>query len=377
MTLPIRTGKTNSFTFFYAATLANFETGNLSVILQPGEVAEALQISARGQWRLAGEANWRDSGGVISNLYSGSYMVEFKPVSGWVAPPPRAAQVGANATYGTVGIYLVGASPSAETPAVVPFPTATGNEPYLYNGQIQTGIGFGSGFVDIQGFPGNSGGPLYVQADVNKYLPAAIYIGGSGETLVRAINSEVVDLINRAEISGNGGGNSTGGGVTLLSPGITAPPFGTGLLTVSLMPSNAANFPPGWRIAGYTDTNYVTEALATVALVVGGDYPIEFKAVPGFITPSNRTVLIAVGQTVTLQADYVPIRPLLSFDSNSGLSLSGATGASYKMEYTTRLAMPIAWTPLTTFTLISSPFTISGTGPATNGSGFYRAVLVP
>ena len=142
--------------------------------------------------------------------------------------------------------------------------------------------------TNIQSFPGNSGGPLYVQADVDKYLPAAICLGGSDKTLVRAINREIVDLINRAEISGNGAGNIVGGGVTLLSPGITAPPFGTGLLTVSLAPSNASSFGPGWRITDYTDTNYITDALATVALIGGGNYPIEFKPVPGFITPSNR-----------------------------------------------------------------------------------------
>src|SRR5439155_21280332 len=80
--------------------------------------------------------------------------------------------------------------------------------------------------TNIQSFPGNSGGPLYVQADVDKYLPAGLCLGGSGQTLVRAINSEVVDLINRAEISGNGGGNVVGGGPILVSPGLTAPPFG-------------------------------------------------------------------------------------------------------------------------------------------------------
>ena len=231
--------------------------------------------------------------------------------------------------------------------------------------------------TNIQSFPGNSGGPLYVQADVDKYLPAAICLGGSDKTLVRAINREIVDLINRAEISGNGAGNIVGGGVTLLSPGITAPPFGTGLLTVSLAPSNASSFGPGWRITDYTDTNYITDALATVALIGGGNYPIEFKPVPGFITPSNRTVLIAVGQTVTLQAEYVPVRPLLSFDFTNGLSLSGATGANYRVEFATNLTTPVNWTPLTNLTLVSSPFAISDTHPSTDGSGFYRAVLVP
>ena len=92
--------------------------------------------------------------------------------------------------------------------------------------------------ADILSYPGNSGAPLYVEWTNGVYYPAGIYLGEGSQTLVRAIDSEVVDLINRAENSGEGGGNSTGGGVILLSAGLTAPPFGTGLLTVSLAPND-------------------------------------------------------------------------------------------------------------------------------------------
>ena len=52
------------------------------------------------------------------------------------------------------------------------------------------------------------GTPCYREGKVKRLQE---WLGGSGQTLVRAINGEVVDLINRAEISSNGGGNISGG----------------------------------------------------------------------------------------------------------------------------------------------------------------------
>ena len=232
--------------------------------------------------------------------------------------------------------------------------------------------------TDLQSFPGNSGGPLSVQVDVNNYLPAAIYLGGSGQTLVRAINSEVVDLINRAEISGNGGGNSTGGGVTILSPGQTTSVFGTGLLTVNLSPTNTMTVGAGWRVANSGSTNYITDATATVALIGGGSYSIEFKPVFGFAAPTNRTVTVAVGGQVTLQANYVSAQPAINFTRGNGLNLQGVVGSTYRVEFTTNYATPTnIWTTLTNITLTNASQVIGGTQPPKTGRRFYRAVLVP
>jgi len=524
ITVPISAGMTNQFTYFYAAT-AQPDTGTLSVRIEPSEIASSTDSAMRGQWRRQGTTDWMNNGEMVPNLRAGSYAVEFKPVPGHATPLPQLVQVGgADAIYSGVGTYFFASAPGAAIPAVVPFGTATTNAPYLYNGQLQTSVGFGSGFVvkqrvvltaahvlfddalltytsdarwffqryrdqlepvpqvprgwyifggyasqrqldsspgistpasqnldvaalyfledagrggyggylssdadnneyllgsnnkflagyplegaaledqgklfatvpaninftrlytsifattNIQSFPGNSGGPLYVQADVDKYLPAALILGGSGQTLVRAINGEVVDLINRAEISGNGGGNISGGGVAILGSGLSAPAFGTGQLTVSMNSASATGIRPGWRVVGSPDTNYLTGTQSTVALFGGGSYPIEFRVVPGFITPSNRTIQMAVSGNVTLQADYVAIRPLLSLNRASGLSLSGGTGAIYRVEFVTNLIPTASWIPFTNFMLSSDPQTISNTRPATNGTRFYRAVLVP
>ena len=524
-TLPINAGQTNPFSFFYTAISAT-ETGNLYVTIQPADVATNSNLALRGQWRRQGETSWHDSGEVLQNLNSGSYSVEYKPVTGRLAPTPQIIVVGGNADYGAVATYLVGSSsPGALTPAVVPFDTATTNSPYRYNGQIQTSIGFGSGAVvkqrvvltvahelfddvllsyttvarwffqryrdqlepvpltprgwyvfdgyssqrkldkspgistpesqsldaaalyfledagrggyggflasdavdnefllggnnkflagypldgvvdvdkgklfatsptnivfskthdqiyattQIASYPGNSGGPLYVQNDDGVYYPAGIYLGGSGETLVRAISGEVVDLINRAEVSGNGGGNSTGGGVASLSPGVTAPAFGAGLITVNLSPSNATSARLGWRIAGFSDTNFITTPSATMSLIGGASYPVEFKFATGFLTPSNRTVMVAVGGLVTIQGNYISLQPAISFSRSNGLNFQGVVGSNYRVEFTTNFTAPTnIWTTLTNITLTNNSQIIGGTLPPKTGRRFFRAVLGP
>src|SRR5439155_155520 len=67
VTVPITTGVTNQFLFFYAA-VTNLDTGNLSVVIQPDDVASAANTNSRGQWRRVGEATWRDSRDLVPNL---------------------------------------------------------------------------------------------------------------------------------------------------------------------------------------------------------------------------------------------------------------------------------------------------------------------
>jgi hypothetical protein len=243
------------------------------------------------------------------------------------------------------------------------------------------------GTPDIQSFPGNSGGPLCVQTDVNQWLPAAIYLGGSGQTVVRAINSEVVELIDRAEISANGGGNNTGGGVTLLSSTLNASAFSPGLLTVNLN-----NTGGGWRIANGTDTNFITNATATVALFGGGGYTLEFKPLAAHVAPSNRTVSVAVGGQVTVNGSYLAISPVelwraANFGVNAAnMDISGpganpdGDGLVNQLEYAlgtdpnTPNAQPF---PLSTLTNIggTSYLALSFTRP-TNNTDITYAVLV-
>src|SRR5208283_2690979 len=74
------------------------------------------------------------------------------------------------------------------------------------------------------GYPGDSGGPFYVQLD-GYYYPAAVYLGTlfSGTvpyaSAVRAIDSTVVNLITNAQALVTSGTNNSGGGVITVTPG--------------------------------------------------------------------------------------------------------------------------------------------------------------
>jgi hypothetical protein len=113
-------------------------------------------------------------------------------------------------------------------------------------------------------------------------------------------------------------------------------------------------------------------------LVGGGNYSVEFKTIPGFLTPSNRIVQVAVGQTVTVQADYKPAPMSVQFNSLTNLTFTGGTGATYRVEFSTNLlATNTLWIPFITQTLSSASTTVTNLGPATNKARYYRVRLLP
>ena len=164
----------------------------------------------------------------------------------------------------------------------------------------------------LASYPGNSGGPLFVLADDGlTYYPAAIYLGGTNETVVRAIDSQVIDLMNRAETSGNGGANNTGGGVTLTSLGLS----GTTAKTYGNIKTNLVNesgaVVPGARWTMSTDavprqSGNVKSGLAPAT------YTVSFSSVSGYITPSPASVSVPVAAntetlvTATYQSQQLP-----------------------------------------------------------------------
>ncbi len=73
-------------------------------------------------------------------------------------------------------------------------------------------------------YPGASGGPFYVHFD-DYYYPAGVYLGTLFNgvvpyaSAVRAIDSNVVNLITLAAALGDSGTNNSGGGVIVVIPG--------------------------------------------------------------------------------------------------------------------------------------------------------------
>jgi hypothetical protein len=191
---------------------------------------------------------------------------------------------------------------------------------------------------DLRSFPGNSGGPLFVEAEdgAGIYYPAGIYLGGLEKTVVRVIDAEVVDLINRAEYSSNGSGNNTGGGVVLWAPGLSTPAFHPGLLGVVLGPTNAVQAGGAWRVRrGALDFSDYFAGAQLVYPSVPGPIPVEFRPVPGYLTPPPRLVTVFANETNRIRAYYLP--PPVLHDGAFEATYPGRTGRVYQVDMSTNL----------------------------------------
>ena len=227
--------------------------------------------------------------------------------------------------------------------------------------------------TDILGYPGMSGGPLCVQFTTNNastYYPVAIFLGGSGQTIVRAIDGAAADLINRAELTSYTGGNSTGGGVIVISPNFGTNVFGLGYMQVRLGPPLVLPAGGAWRVPA-RNIGYTSDPNLRIPLA-GGPFSIEFKAVPGWLPPTNQPTIISPDQVIILDENYQETGPSLSYGRTEGLRLFGSSGLNYRIDSATSLA-PTNWTVLTNLTLSGDSQGIGGTLPTKVGNRFFRA----
>jgi outer membrane protein assembly factor BamB len=208
------------------------------------------------------------------------------------------------------------------------------------------------GSASFRSYAGNSGGPLCVLHTNGYYYPAGVYLGESGpRSIVRVIDTNVVDLINRAVLSGYTGNNYTGGGVVLLTSGIGGPLFAPGYLKVGIGPAAAANAGAGWRLVGNSNLEYRPGGADAIALLEG-DYTVEFKAMAGYAAPANQPVRIVANQIAAISGQYVPNGGLLAPPARtvSGtlrIALTGQVGQTYVLEANSNLRTT-NWQPLWT-----------------------------
>jgi hypothetical protein len=259
---------------------------------------EPLPLQPRGFYLYSGYAEQRieekspgDSSPLSQNLDVAAIYFDEDPARGGyggflASDLPDNEFLLSNANKTLVGYPLDGISESsrgrmhATSPFNVPFATA-----------------FGRTFTTsaIRSFGGNSGGPLCVQFEGGAYLPAAIYLGGNAQTVVRAIDSEVVDLFDRAQTS-SGGGVNNNGGVTHSYVDSIGSDVEPGSLKVNLVPANAR-----WRIK--TETNYRVSGDEENGLNAGR-YLLEFMDIPGYQTPSDRYFRVEGGKLNAFTVRY-------------------------------------------------------------------------
>ncbi|MES2661050.1 MAG: cadherin-like beta sandwich domain-containing protein [Verrucomicrobiota bacterium] len=181
-------------------------------------------------------------------------------------------------------------------------------------GNIGFTQGFGRTYItdDIDTSGGNSGGPLCVQQN-GTYYPAAIYLGGNGQTVVRAIDSEVVALFGFAETSGAETFGNSGGSIT----GPVFSSIGTenlGAVRVIIEPAAARAAGAGWKIRA--NDSYRPSGSQESDLVPNG-YTVRFATIPGFLPPTSHGITVTAGQLATLTFTYeaIVLPPVISSES--------------------------------------------------------------
>ena len=159
----------------------------------------------------------------------------------------------------------------------------------------------------IRSSGGNSGGPLCVQFEGGAYYPAAIYLGGDNQTIVRAIDSAVIELFNRAQTSSGGGGNQTGGGITHTSfSGVSN--GSTGNVQVLIEPAearavvdNMGNQLARWRLG---DSGSFRVSGAVRSSLSPALYTLNLTTIAGFQAPTPQPITVTAGQQTTITYTY-------------------------------------------------------------------------
>ena len=251
---------------------------------------------------------------------------------------------------GTQGKFIAGYPVTGVSPTGFLYATPSVQTAFQY---ITSGL---YSTTAIAGYPGESGSPLFVRYTDGNYYPAAIYLGGSQETVVRAIDSSVISLMTAAETSGNGGANNSGGGVIQVNEGISgALAYSVGAVTVSLAPSNAVSARAYWEI-GDGVKRYNGESATGLA---PGTYTIQYYVNgPGFIPPADTQVTVTAGNTTPVTGTYLANPPAIT-SATTALAIQGqpfqyqTTVVPYATSFSASGALPSGLTLDATSGLIS------------------------
>jgi hypothetical protein len=174
------------------------------------------------------------------------------------------------------------------------------------------------------------GGPLSIQRDGGSYYPAGIYLGGStSQNLVRVIDSGVIDLISRAEVTAQTGDNNTSGGISQTSYTAVSTTSTRGSLTVILEPAEARAAGALWKLG--SDASYVISGTRKNSLTPG-DYIVQFRPVPGFQSPADQIVTVLANNLASITMIYQPELSELATWRDENFGTTSNAGAAADSE---------------------------------------------
>jgi PKD repeat protein len=186
---------------------------------------------------------------------------------------------------------------------------------------------------NLASYAGNSGGPMCVQvfATANPavssfFIPAGVYLGGnSNQTIIRAIDLDVADLINQAEASSAPGGNGTSGGVTLWGP---VPPGGgqydPGVFKVSFTPASVSAS-ASWHVKN-SNSAWNNDTVDWYYPTNPGLFTIEFSNVTHYTTAPDVPVTVTPGAPTSVIGAYTLMPAQLGVTPAAGLTADGYPG---------------------------------------------------
>jgi hypothetical protein len=119
--------------------------------------------------------------------------------------------------------------------------------------------------------------------------------------VVRAIDSDVIELFDRTETSANGGGNNTSGGITHTEATTFGPATLPGSLRVIIEPAEARAAGAGWRLV--PDPTFRQSGMQRAGLAPG-TYKLEVTPVVGFPVPPRTNVVVEGGSIRTITFTY-------------------------------------------------------------------------
>jgi hypothetical protein len=248
---------------FTSAPVAAQSTGSLRVFINPQDAADGGAM-----WRLAEVSNaaWQYSGDTVSNIYPGTYTVEFSGVSGWATPAP-------------------------EQVVIIRGRTALLTVTYQRTSQ---GYGQGRLIVNI--------GPVEAVDDGAMWrIQGTDYWLRSSEVYESApVGQQVIEFtdLNGWERPVDQVVNVIRGRTTTLNVNYVSL---WGALTVTIDPQEVVDAGAMWRRQG--TVNWFANG-QTETGVIAGSYIVEFSPIEYWISPSVKSIRVNAGQTAAVTALY-------------------------------------------------------------------------
>ena len=319
----------------------------------------SIETPDEGKFDVA--ALWFDED--VAGGSSSGYLVSLQQPSEWLAADVNKRLVGYPVEGGNCGIFPgVMHSIAADQYLLKPSPHP------IYISE------------EFDGLPGNSGGPLYVQAPGGGQFPAAVYLGTQGGNgRVRVIDADVVSLIEKARAAARGETNFAGGGAVNFSYTPAAPSRDKQVLTVTLNLPAAVG--AGWRIRGAARTNFLASGASTEVSL--GTRMLEFAAVPGYELPTEVLLKVSAGADIRVVATYGAVGHggvtliIGAGPGGRGIEAAGPAGVRIRLQQRSDLSEG-AWTSVGgPVTLGPVPMVLRDVEQLRLNPGFYRTISEP